>query len=60
MGTVGKMDGLKDGSTSTVSTAFLQSLLVAPVPKPGKDTYKDGYNRGFVAGVDEAKRRKRP
>ena len=30
-----------------------------PFPEPGKDTYKDGYNRGSVAGMREANRQKR-
>lgn len=29
---------------------------VAPVPRPGQNKYKDGYNRGFVAGSARARR----
>lgn len=27
---------------------------VAPVPKPGENTFQDGYNRGFLAGIRRA------
>lgn len=29
---------------------------IAPIPRIGQDKYKDGYNRGFVAGSARARR----
>lgn len=29
----------------------------APYPRPGQNTYKDGYNRGFMAGAAAAQSR---
>lgn len=30
---------------------------IAPIPRIGQDKYKDGYNRGFVAGAARARRK---
>ena len=29
---------------------------ICPIPEIGKDTYKDGYNRGFKKGMGDAKK----
>ena len=29
---------------------------ICPIPKIGKDHYRDGYNRGFKAGMRKARR----
>ena len=30
---------------------------ICPIPRIGEDSYQGGYNRGFVAGINEAGRR---
>ncbi|MGA2091777.1 MAG: hypothetical protein ABSH16_00010 [Sedimentisphaerales bacterium] len=30
---------------------------LCPLPRLGEDSYQGGYNRGFIAGINEAERR---
>lgn len=31
---------------------------ICPIPEIGRDSYKDGYNRGFAVAVEKAKKKK--
>jgi hypothetical protein len=49
-------DGWKDGYKAGYcyrQYACLEPLVpLCPLPRLGEDTYKDGYNRGFLAGLN--------
>jgi len=42
--------GYKAGWCYEIVNCIEPIVPVCPVPKPGLDTYEDGYNRGFTQG----------
>jgi hypothetical protein len=51
----GWCDGYKAGYCYGKTFCLGPICPIAPIPWVGQDTYQDGYNRGFVKGLEAAK-----